>query len=400
MDLKDKVLNTLNWKKSETYCANKLNISVEKYRQIKNEVLNRKDKVKSSKFEYEENLDQGTANYKVVHTEKASTPEEVEKLIGITGSKKWKLSYFYNKQQADGTWLITAMVTAKTIENSAKELLANSINNFKPSVPKIIKTFDPDKVKKNGTAAVLSVQDLHFGKDGTFEVGESFVRAVIDLSNKAEKTFTPEKVYFVLGGDLLNMDTFNGETTKGTSVESMMSAQKAFDAALNYLYSAIYILAKFFPSVVIVYVPGNHDRLSSYHLAKALQQGFKNEKNIHFDVEYSERKVHTYGNNMFCFEHGDVNKRNTPLVYATEFPVEWGGSIYRTCYTGHFHSRKTTEYVSENELHGFSIKQLPSLAKTDYYHYHNKFTGSKRQAVIQFHDFFKGNIGELVYTAD
>jgi hypothetical protein len=119
---------------------------------------------------------------------------------------------------------------------------------------------------------------------------------------------------------------------------------------------------------------------------------------VKFDVGYAERKVVTYGENFFAFEHGDVTKKSTPLVYATEFAKAWGSTTYRTCYTGHFHSKKTLEYVTENEHHGFAIKHLPSLCKSDYWHYHNKFTGAKRQAVMELHDKEKGKISEFVYT--
>ena len=105
--------------------------------------------------------------------------------------------------------------------------------------------------------------------------------------------------------------------------------------------------------------------------------------------------MHIYGSNMFCFEHGDIAKKDTPLVYATEFPLQWGQSAHRTLFTGHYHKKKTTEYVTENEEHGFSIKILPSLSQTDYWHYHNKFTGCKRAGVLELHHDAAGKMAEF-----
>ena len=31
------------------------------------------------------------------------------------------------------------------------------------------------------------------------------------------------------------------------------------------------------------------------------------------------------------------------------------------------------------------LKILPSLSRTDYYHYHNKFVGSRRSGVLSIH---------------
>jgi hypothetical protein len=70
-------------------------------------------------------------------------------------------------------------------------------------------------------------------------------------------------------------------------------------------------------SCKLVYIPGNHDRLSSFHLLMHCLKCF-DDSNILWDVVYLERKVHTYGDNFFAFEHGDVNTKNTPLLlYAT-----------------------------------------------------------------------------------
>jgi hypothetical protein len=208
-----------------------------------------------------------------------------------------------------------------------------------------------------------------------------------------------EKIIYVIGGDLLNMDTFTGTTTSGTPVDNAQRAQDAYKIAFDSLYWSINYLKQFCENLHVVYLPGNHDRLSSFHMAHALSKCFDHEDySIYFDVEYAERKVVVYGDNMFAFEHGDVTKKNTPLVYATEFPLQWGKTIYRTCYTGHFHSKKTIEYITENEHNGFSVKHLPSLSSTDYWHYHNKFVGAKKQAIMEIHDLILGKVSEFIYT--
>ena len=64
------------------------------------------------------------------------------------------------------------------------------------------------------------------------------------------------------------------------------------------------------------------------------------------------------------------------------------------------HHKKKVEYITTNERTGFMLKILPSLSRTDYWHYHNKFVGSKRSGVIELHDYNKGNICELTYSPD
>ena len=125
---------------------------------------------------------------------------------------------------------------------------------------------------------------------------------------------------------------------------------------------------------------------------------FSTWENISFDVEYAERKVITYGQNMLCLEHGDVSAKNNPLVYAVEFPTQWGNCKHRMLYTGHYHGRRTKEFTTENEEHGFVTRIIPALTSSDYYHYHNKYVGNKRSAILHLHHAEKGLVGEFTYT--
>jgi hypothetical protein len=437
MNLIQTVYGSLRWKKSDEYCASKLGISLQKYQEIKKQIISIKSTLqdeldqslieivgkkmldliddegikneyivnleeqlvdaltqnKEKVIEFKENLETGLAEIKGIAFAEPKSPEEIIRILKIDTSK-WKLSSYWNKQHKD-YWLVSAMVTQKQIEEN--DLFAKTLEAFKPSYQPITEVIINTKYE-TPSCGVLSIQDLHFGKENNDTVTQDFKNAIKDLTMRAYSSHRLEKIIYVIGGDLLNMDTFSGTTTSGTPVDNAQRAQDAYTNAFDTLYWSIAYLKEFCSTLQVVYLPGNHDRLSSYHLAHALSKCFK-QGDIKFDVDYSERKVVVYGNNFFAFEHGDVTKKNTPLVYATEFPEFWGSTKYRTCYTGHFHSKKTTEYITDNEVHGFSIKHLPSLSKSDYWHYHNKFTGSKRQAIMEIHDGKKGKISEFTYNA-
>jgi hypothetical protein len=287
------------------------------------------------------------------------------------------------------------MVSQKKPE--AQDFLAETLKNFNPKYTPVAKVLVNDKFSES-TVGILSIQDLHFGKENNETIVEDFKNAIESLVLRSYQSHQVDKIVYVIGGDLLNMDTFHGSTTSGTLVDSDQRAQDAYNDAFEAMYWSINYIKQFCNTLDVVYLPGNHDRLSSYHLVHALSKCF-NDLSVRFDAAYAERKVVVYGQNFLAFEHGDVTKKMTALVYATEFPVEWGLTTYRTCYTGHFHTKKVTEFVTDNEIHGFSIKHLPSLCKSDYWHYHNKFTGSKRQAVMEIHSITKGKISEFTYTA-
>jgi hypothetical protein len=398
MTLIEQVKQSLKWKRSNHFCATKLGISIEKYKELKRQLFFSNSTVdtisKNKVTEFKEDLENGTAEIKGLSITEPRTPEEIIELLKID-TTKWKLSSYWNKERHDG-WFVSAMVTA--IKKESKDYLAEAIANFKPDYQPVLEPILNNNFHRD-SVGIISTQDLHFGKEDNDDIVEHFKEAIKNLVYRAYMSHKLTKIIYVIGGDLLNMDTFSGSTTSGTPVDNSMRAQEAYKKAFDALYWSISFIKTYCENLHVVYVPGNHDRLSSYHMAHALSKCFDTEDySIYFDVEYAERKVVVCGHNFFAFEHGDVSKKNTALVYATEFPLSWGGTKHRTCYTGHFHSKKTIEYTTENEHNGFSIKHLPSLCSTDYWHYHNKFVGSKRQAIMEVHDIEKGKVSEFVYT--
>lgn len=389
-NIEKKILESLKWKKSPAYCAARLGISEVEYSKIRKKLRRNYVKGQSSKHY---NLEKGEAKLDVLVSYEPKSPAEIIKLLNID-SKEWKLSSYWNKQVQDG-WRISALVT-KIKDNDEGRLFSNLLENWKPR-----KTYisGPSKVNKNlpTVCGVLSLQDIHFGKEGNNTIDLDFESAIEDLIQRASVSHHIEVLYFVIGGDLINMDTFGGTTTSGTPLDNSMKATDAYIQAFDCMQWAVVNLANYCDKLKVVYLPGNHDRLSSFHLAHALSKSIEG-YNIEWDVEYAERKAYVWGENFNAFEHGDVKSKSTPLVYATEFPHMWGHTKFRTLFTGHYHQNRKVEYLTASEEVGFVHKTLPSLCKSDYYHYHNKYVGNRRSAVLELQSFTKGTVCELVYS--
>lgn len=345
------------------------------------------------------NLKEGTGRFEALASFKPRTPEEIVDVLQID-TTQWQLDRYWNKEKKDGQWLVSALVSRKKL--SLNDRLAEVIEAFRPVVHPIPSpVFNPNY--ENRVAGVISTQDLHYGKEGNSGIRERFKTCLQDLVYRTYHSHRIQKLFFVVGGDLLNMDTFAGTTTSGTPVDNGQESTEAYDTAFDDLYWAIGFLKQFCEELVVVFMPGNHDRLSSYHLGHALSKCFRSDESITWDVQYAERKVHVYGQNFFGFEHGDVRSQNPAALYATEFPKEWGATTYRVVFTGHTHTKRTKDIVlvkkSEDEIHGLSVKELPSLSSTDYWHYHNKFTGNKKAGVIELYDAEKAKVSEFWHIA-
>jgi hypothetical protein len=403
--LKQKVLNSLKWKKGISISAARLNISETNYIKIKDEIL--KDRQHNNKkntffnkaadnaqFVESYDLEKGEGKLSATFSYEPKSAEEIIQLLKIDVNK-WKLSQYWNKQMGDH-WRVSALVSQ--IKNSEEKLFKDLLDNWKPKQYKIFKTRFQNKFSDDPHCAVISLQDIHFGKEGNDTIDKDFEDTVKNLVQRANAIHYIETMYFVVGGDLINMDTFSGTTTAGTSLDNCMNATEAYVQAFDAMHWAINYIKAYCNKLVIVYVPGNHDRLSSYHLAHALSKSIDCDE-IEWDIKYEERKVHTWGNNFNAFEHGDKHSKNNPLIYASEYPEQWGRTINRTLFKGHVHTDRRVEYMTSNETAGFIEKTLPSLGKTDYYHYSNKFVGNRRSGKLEIQHPTMGNICELTYQA-
>ena len=391
-NLEKKVLESLKWKKNNTYCAARIGISEGEYSKIKN-ILRRKGKITQEDNSQYYNLDKGEAKLNTLTTHLPKTPEDIIAVLGIN-TDEWRLSQYWNKEVGD-KWRVSALVT-KIKEQDEEKLFSTLLDNWEPRKNYV----SPVKKKEKDlprVCGVMSLQDIHFGKEGNETIDEDFEKAIIDLAERATASHHIETLFFVIGGDLINMDTFGGTTTSGTPLDNSMKATDAYIQAFDAMHWAVSNLVNICDKLVVVFVPGNHDRLSSFHLVHALAKSIKGP--VEWDIEYAERKVHVWGKNFNAFEHGDVKSKSTPLVYATEFSDAWGKTVNRTLFTGHYHQNRKVEYLTTTEEVGFIHKTLPSLCKTDYYHYHNKYVGNRRSAVLELQSFDKGTICELVYSA-
>jgi hypothetical protein len=347
--------------------------------------------------EIHEDLETGTAKITAVAFEEPRSAEEIIKVLNID-TTRWKLSQYWNKEKGS-RWLVSALITRLPEEQQAQISFLELLQSYKiPKIPAPETRLIDVTSHKEEVCGVFSLQDLHFGKTGNEDMGKILNDAVHYLIGKAHASYRLGKLVMVVGPDTLNMDTFGGTTTKGTPVENSESAPQAYLKAFDSICESIITISSFAPEIEVIFIPGNHDRLSSFHLLHAVSQAFSGWKHLKFNIDYAERKVITYGTNMLCFEHGDVHAKNNPLVFAVEFAKQWGECSWRMLYTGHYHGRKAKEYVTENEEHGFITRIIPALTSSDYYHYHNKYVGNKRSALLHIHEQQQGLIGEFTYS--
>ena len=198
MNLKEKVKNALKWKKNSEYCAERLGITEEEFDKIKKEIYAEGREKRKEEREMGYATDDCTSSYDIesgqgkitgISQTEPKSPEEIIKILNID-TTQWKLSQYWNKQMSDH-WRISALITK--LKNDDTAHIEQLLKNWKP------KKFSPVKrIKSEGkkdVCAVLSLQDIHFGKQGNETIDKDFEETIMDLVERAHASHNLKKIF-------------------------------------------------------------------------------------------------------------------------------------------------------------------------------------------------------------
>lgn len=288
----------------------------------------------------------------------------------------------------------------KNVESAIKEI--SELKELAKNHPWPVSSTTILPSSPSGLMLEVNIPDLHVGKlawspetggpNYDVKIAESIFWKSLNTLLSRVSGYKFDQVLFVLGNDMLNSDDIEGRTTAGTYVSTDARFHKTFSTVRTMTIQAVEHLKQIAP-VKIVPVYGNHDRLSSWHLADSVEMYFHNDFTVSVDNRPRTRKYHQHGKVMLCFTHGDKGKKNDyPLVMATEEPKMFGDTIYRECHTGHTHMTKL------DEQHGVRVRVLPALCPADDWHSQNGFVGNKRSAEAYVWDKEEGLISLVFHT--
>jgi hypothetical protein len=225
-------------------------------------------------------------------------------------------------------------------------------------------------------ALFLNPADLHIGKRGVdgYDLRTASDRMLEGINGLLEKAkpYGIEKIFFVLGNDILHTDGAHGMTTKGTPQDNDGTFYDSFKTALMTCIIGL-TACRAMAFTEVIYVPSNHDNNSGYMLAQAVACWFRNE--LRMDDEPKARKYSIYGNSLVMNTHFDkVDTTKLPMIMATEMPSGWAHSKYRYIYGGHLHHKK----VIALDVGSVCVESMRSPAGDDKYHQDYGYVGSMK----------------------
>lgn len=258
--------------------------------------------------------------------------------------------------------------------------------------------------KDTGILLEIATPDLHVGKLAhSIETGgrpydvkiaiATFERALEALIARTGM-YKVEEILFVAGNDLFNSDSPENETTAGTSVSCDGRFHKTFHHVRNMMVKAVERLRQV-AKVHILVVPGNHDRVTAYHLGDSLECYFHDDPQVRVTNTPATRKYVEWGKCLIGFCHGDEGSRSeyTQLM-AVEMPEAWGRTQFREIHTGHYHKQTLEEY------HGVRVRILSALCPADDWHSAQGYVGAIRQAEAFVWSKEEGLLAQIYYNDD
>jgi len=323
----------------------------------------------------------------------------------LNPNDNWKLSWV--KDKVTGTSTLVVNPDYKNAESvDYEQIRTEMMNEMKKLSPKV------DRYKRKETkdphCLVLDIADLHIGKlatkDGandTYNVDMAIDRAIrgsMDLINKSQP-YNIDKIFFIIGNDVLHIDNAKTRTTtSGTPQDTDGMWYDNFKIARG-VYCHIINMLSTIAEVEVIHCPSNHDYMTGFMLADAVQCYFHNNKNIIFNVDNNHRKYTSYGKNMMMFSHGDGCKIDQiPYLSAHESSKIWYETKYRYGYLHHIHHKDYFKFRSGKDYIGMTVEYLRSPSGTDRWHADNGYTGAKVALEAFIHHPENGQVCRLTHN--
>lgn len=292
---------------------------------------------------------------------------------------KWEVSggtVVDGRVEDSGKMLVVPLMHTETkfVRKEANDVSFEDVDKFfeKYNAVSLSQFSVPRQYSQGGLILEIDLMDAHVGNESvTFEELKRRIENLIGDIHRKTVGLSLEKIILVQGGDLFHFDTYGRTTTSGTLVTYGSDEFTMFDNGLLLMTWVINELSKI-SKVEMINIYGNHDRASSYMLAKTLEVGFKNDPNVKIDASHEMRKFGKIGSTSVAWIHGDMPKANIFGTFQKEARKLFGETLYSECHLGHLH------HDMSNEKDGVIYRWLPSITIPDQWHKDNGYTGAKQ----------------------
>jgi helix-turn-helix, Psq domain len=227
------------------------------------------------------------------------------------------------------------------------------------------------------------------GADWDLKIAEeTLVRA---MSAMVEQSPAAHSAVINIQGDFLHTD---GKIPKTPAHGHILDADSRYPkirrAAIRTIRSLVRTALERHAEVHLIVAEGNHDEEGSGWLADCLAVHYEEEPRLTVNDSDLPFYVFEWGQTMLGVHHGHkVKNEQLPLLFASQFPEQWGRTKRREIHCGHRHHR------DEKEYNGVTVVQHPTLAARDAYAARGGWIADRAAQAITYHKRF-GQVGRVM----
>lgn len=307
------------------------------------------------------------------------------------------VSTYYNAEgKPAGQW-----VKASLSHQALVEAMKEAIDGFKDEILPSSLIAAPASSEEH-LCNLYTFTDYHLGmlawhkeggSDWSIAIAEKTILAalaqMIDQSPKAHTAVVN------IQGDFLHTD---GKTPVTPASKHVLDADSRFPkirrSAIRIIRSLVAISLSRHQEVRLIIAEGNHDEESAGWLSDLFAVHYEEDPRVTVNDSVLPFYVLEWGSTMLGIHHGHkVKNESLPLLFAAQFPQEWGRTTRREIHCGHRHHR------DEKEYNGVTVVQHPTLAARDAYAARGGWIADRAAWAITYHKKY-GAVGRVMITTE
>jgi hypothetical protein len=307
------------------------------------------------------------------------------------------VSTYYNKEgKPSGQW-VKASLTHQALLDAMQEAVDGFKGDIDPASPIVAPAASDEHLCNLYTFTDYHLGMLAWHKEGGSDWNISIAERTIiaALQQMIEQSPKAHTAVINIQGDFLHTD---GKTPVTPASKHVLDADSRFPkirkSAIRVIRSLVAMSLLRHQEVHLIIAEGNHDEESAGWLADLFSVHYEEEPRVNVNDSVLPFYVFEWGKTMLGFHHGHkVKNESLPLLFAAQFPQEWGRTIRREIHCGHRHHR------DEKEMNGATVVQHPTLAARDAYAARGGWIADRAAWAITYHKRF-GAVGRVMITTE
>jgi hypothetical protein len=307
------------------------------------------------------------------------------------------VSTYYNAEgKPAGQW-----VKASLSHEALVDAMREAVEGFKDEIPPVVSIVAPAASEEH-LCNLYTFTDYHLGmlawhqeggSDWNISIAERTIIAA--LQQMIEQSPKAHTAVINIQGDFLHTD---GKTPVTPASKHVLDADSRFPkirkSAIRVIRSMVAMSLLRHQEIHLVIAEGNHDEESSGWLADLFSVHYEEEPRVTVNDSVLPFYVFEWGATMLGVHHGHkVKNESLPLLFAAQFPQEWGRTTRREIHCGHRHHR------DEKEYNGVTVVQHPTLAARDAYAARGGWIADRAAWAITYHKKY-GAVGRVMITTE